>query len=460
MVREHRGRLGLPPVFLPHRQDVAVLLETGADLHVQLLAADQVLPSPSRLERLVAGDTLECRAAGRAGPRSRPRTGPSGWPPRDAGRHPAPERGLRLLASWPPGSWPPPVDLAAARGGPADPSDQRLSIFVTGLLDLLEAVAPPLRGRLHRVLTYLPLGVSQTAAAAVAIIGIALVMLARGVLRGQRRSWLVAVILLAASTVLHLVHGVSVRAIVLSAAVLVLLLVERRYFTATDRPQLAALRRAGAADHRARGDGWPPSSASSSPTCTEGACRPGRSSSAGRHRAPGGALDRGAARPHRRLRLPDACSRSGIAVHRDARSTWSRGPWSTGAWPRTSAPSSAAPPSAGRATSCAATAGARLDYFALRDDKQYFFYGDSLVAYAVFGGVALISPDPIGPEAERTQVWAAFRDYCDAHAWGVGVIGAGEEWLPIYAESGHALPLPGRRGRRRRARPSRSRAAR
>ena len=39
-----------------------------------------------------------------------------------------------------------------------------------------------------------------------------------------------------------------------------------------------------------------------------------------------------------------------------------------------------------------------LDYFALRDDKQFFFFRDSLVAYAVYGGVALISPDPIGPD--------------------------------------------------------------
>ena len=30
-----------------------------------------------------------------------------------------------------------------------------------------------------------------------------------------------------------------------------------------------------------------------------------------------------------------------------------------------------------------------LDYFALRDDKQFFFFRDSLVAYAVYGGVAL-----------------------------------------------------------------------
>ena len=77
-----------------------------------------------------------------------------------------------------------------------------------------------------------------------------------------------------------------------------------------------------------------------------------------------------------------------------------------------------------------------LDYFALRDDKQWFFHRDSLVAYAVFGGVCLVSPDPIGPFSERAHVWGAFRRYVDRNGWGLGVMGAGEEWLPTYQASG------------------------
>ncbi|MGB7104992.1 MAG: phosphatidylglycerol lysyltransferase domain-containing protein, partial [Acidimicrobiales bacterium] len=83
-----------------------------------------------------------------------------------------------------------------------------------------------------------------------------------------------------------------------------------------------------------------------------------------------------------------------------------------------------------------------LDYFALRDDKQFFFFRDSLVAYAVYGGVALISPDPIGPEAERTEVFSAFRDFAEARGWTIGIMAAGEEWLPIYQGAGlHYLYL-------------------
>ena len=77
-----------------------------------------------------------------------------------------------------------------------------------------------------------------------------------------------------------------------------------------------------------------------------------------------------------------------------------------------------------------------LDYFALRSDKKWFFHRDSLVAYAVYGGVCLISPDPIGPRNEREQVWGAFRAFADAHGWTTAVMGAGEDWLPTYRDSG------------------------
>jgi lysylphosphatidylglycerol synthetase-like protein (DUF2156 family) len=77
-----------------------------------------------------------------------------------------------------------------------------------------------------------------------------------------------------------------------------------------------------------------------------------------------------------------------------------------------------------------------LDYFALRDDKQLFFWGDSLVAYGVYGGVCLVSPDPIGPVAEREETWRAFRRFADDQGWALAVLGAGEVWLPIYRESG------------------------
>jgi lysyl-tRNA synthetase class 2 len=81
-----------------------------------------------------------------------------------------------------------------------------------------------------------------------------------------------------------------------------------------------------------------------------------------------------------------------------------------------------------------------LAYFALRDDKEWFFSGDSMVAYAVFGSVCLVSPDPVGPPAERDEVWRQFGDFADRQGWSVTVLGASEEWLPVYQRHGlHSL---------------------
>src|SRR5262249_30508208 len=68
-----------------------------------------------------------------------------------------------------------------------------------------------------------------------------------------------------------------------------------------------------------------------------------------------------------------------------------------------------------------------LSYFALRADKEWFGYRDTLVAYRVQNGIALVSPDPIGPPAQRANAWAAFRELADEHGWAVAVMGAGAE---------------------------------
>ena len=43
---------------------------------------------------------------------------------------------------------------------------------------------------------------------------------------------------------------------------------------------------------------------------------------------------------------------------------------------------------------------------------------------------------PDRPEAEQREAWAAFRAFADDHGWPVAVMGAGEDWLPIYEASG------------------------
>ena len=412
VVHEHRGRLGLPPTFLHHRQESTIEIETGAELHVRLILATADLPMSTMGERLVTADSVI------------------------KGRTKAAEVHAELVAGWPAGaSWPPAPEIAADRVRVR--RIRRLaavSLFVAGAIDLLSAVTAPLRTHLHLIVQYLPVGLVQAAGALVAIAGIGMIMLSRGILRGQRRSWLVAVALLTASLALHLVHAADVITLLVCVAVLVLLVVQRDLFRAVSEPAtlvgafailaiggvLATLggfigvEVAGNVHHHPL-PGWPRVLVGSAerlvgvqwvkfpPTIDRFASRSllavgislilvalylltrpvvDRSLSAGR-----AAVGRRAAE----LRARDIVRRHGTGT---------------------------------------------LDYFALRDDKQWFFHRDSLVAYAVFGGVCLVSPDPIGPFSERAHVWDAFRRYVDRHGWGLGVMGAGEEWLPTYQASG------------------------
>lgn len=83
-----------------------------------------------------------------------------------------------------------------------------------------------------------------------------------------------------------------------------------------------------------------------------------------------------------------------------------------------------------------------LDYFALRDDKDWFFVGRSVVAHSVRGGVCLVSPDPIGPVEERETVWAEMVDHAATQGSSLAVVAAAEDWLPVYERSGlHAVYL-------------------
>ncbi len=402
VVDEHRGALGLPPVFL-HKQRVSwVELETGAELHVRMLLASNELPSPSVLERVITRGR-EVRSL-----------------------HPA------LVASYPKGdSWPPAPDLHQAhRRTRRVRRWASAGILLAGIIDLLDAVTPPLRGRLHLVLQFLPLRASEAAGALIAIAGLALLALGRGILRGQRRAWRVAVVLLSGTIVLHLVAGADFEESLMAIAVLVLLVTNRRDFqAASDQSSLrSALIALGVAvigitlvttasielfihighHHRSHIPWWTAWWA-----VTERLV--------GIQTVP---------LPHRADRfLAPSLLAIGLTLVAITLFLFSR-------------PVVDRRLTSGRAAEFRARDIVRrhgistLDYFALRSDKKWFFHRDSLVAYAVYGGVCLISPDPIGPRNEREQVWGAFRRFADSHGWVTSVMGAGEDWLSIYRDSG------------------------
>lgn len=79
-----------------------------------------------------------------------------------------------------------------------------------------------------------------------------------------------------------------------------------------------------------------------------------------------------------------------------------------------------------------------LDFFALRQDKSYFFSpsGRAFLAFRVVAGTALISGDPVGDGDEFADLLADFSSTARTSGWRIGVAGASAELLPVYRAAG------------------------
>jgi lysyl-tRNA synthetase, class II len=80
--------------------------------------------------------------------------------------------------------------------------------------------------------------------------------------------------------------------------------------------------------------------------------------------------------------------------------------------------------------------GDTLAPFALRADKQWFFTGESLVAYRVIRGIAVVSGDPVGPAEEAGPALDDFLGLARSRGWNVAILGASAQLLPTYIDRG------------------------
>ena len=82
--------------------------------------------------------------------------------------------------------------------------------------------------------------------------------------------------------------------------------------------------------------------------------------------------------------------------------------------------------------------GNSLAYFALRDDKSFFFSSDgqAMIAYTYIGRYALASGDPIGPPESIDLVIDEFLAMCRQRAWGVAFLAVLEDDRDRYVDRG------------------------
>jgi lysyl-tRNA synthetase, class II len=77
-----------------------------------------------------------------------------------------------------------------------------------------------------------------------------------------------------------------------------------------------------------------------------------------------------------------------------------------------------------------------LDPFALRADKCFHFAAGGMLAYRVLGRTAVVSGDPIGPEASAPAILESFGALARRSGWTVALTGASERHLEAYRALG------------------------
>jgi len=79
-----------------------------------------------------------------------------------------------------------------------------------------------------------------------------------------------------------------------------------------------------------------------------------------------------------------------------------------------------------------------LDPFALRSDKRYVFSPDrrAAIAYRYLNGAGLAAGDPFGERAEVAGAVEAYVALCDRNGWRPGVYGTSESVVPLYRAAG------------------------
>jgi lysyl-tRNA synthetase class 2 len=79
-----------------------------------------------------------------------------------------------------------------------------------------------------------------------------------------------------------------------------------------------------------------------------------------------------------------------------------------------------------------------LAYFALRDDKSYFFSADGqvVIAYTFVSGYALVAADPVGASASVPAAVEEFLAFCRDRAWNVAFLAVREKDVAMYRRDG------------------------
>ena len=122
-----------------------------------------------------------------------------------------------------------------------------LVVALAGVVNVVSGLTPEIAARVHLVAASLTPDVRELARGATALMGLALILVARGLAHRRRLAFLAAITMLGVSVVTHVAKGLDVEESALNILLLVLLLRSRRWFTAPGDPASMRLILAGTA---------------------------------------------------------------------------------------------------------------------------------------------------------------------------------------------------------------------
>ncbi|HEY4397257.1 MAG TPA: phosphatidylglycerol lysyltransferase domain-containing protein, partial [Acidimicrobiia bacterium] len=303
------------------------------------------------------------------------------------------------------------------------------AVTATGLINVFSALTPLMRDRLEVVGEAFTPEVAHLARGATALLGVALILLSRGIARHRRVAYRAALVLLAVSAFTHVLKGLDIEEAVVALGVAVLLVRSSSLFDAPTPP------------HRWR------TAIVMAITIIPVAFAYGVIGLAVRHD-----------------RVHPAFTFLGAVQETAARLVGLSGPLAFsggfGRWFPASitvlgfvaliaiAVAVLAPVTEGAVAPADERErirglsnrddGDTLDPFALRHDKRYITSGDgrAALAYRYVNGTGLASGDPVGDPASCGDAAARFLDRCRAGGWRPAGIGARADRIPLYETAG------------------------
>ncbi len=321
---------------------------------------------------------------------------------------------------------PEPLPVAPPRGARL-PRLIALFVGASGVVTLLSAASAPIRGHFEILTDAVPLSVRSSATSVAALAGFGLLVIAGALARRQRRAWGLALLLLVIAGLSHLLKGLDVPEAGLNLGMAVVLVMARREFDAEPGP--GTIRRAFVTLPALALVVWLFGTIAILSHAAGIVPRPGVAAAmVGSLRRLAG-MPMGMAVVGRTGRwIPGVLPLLGVLVVVVALVAAFR-PVVEGLW--------RSEYDAERARDLVRSYGVdTLAYFALREDKNYFFTGRSVVAYRYLWNLGLVSGDPIGPPEEIPRTIEAFVRHARSLGWGVAVLAGGAEHAAVYAGLG------------------------